>query len=100
MTSNEAQWQKTAAEMKAANALFAGAKAACTHKADEYNARVEARNEELAGIDDAFKTLTSDENRAKVAAAARGTSTHLFHAYHAISEAAKTTKSLRLSKIA
>lgn len=117
LAANAAEWQSTAKELRAANALFGGAKTACTAKANQYNARVEARNEELSGIDDALETLTSDENRALVSRASkdgpggldflqldmkRGTqaASKLHRAYVAIAQAAKASRSKRVQKIA
>jgi len=54
----------TTETMKADTQLFDEAKAACTAKASEWNERVRARSEELAGIAKALEILTSDENRA------------------------------------
>jgi predicted nucleic acid-binding Zn-ribbon protein len=54
----------TTETMKADTQLFDDAKAACTAKAAEWNERVRARSEELAGIAKALEILTSDENRA------------------------------------
>jgi len=64
LTSNEKLWQTTADEMREANRLFGLAKSSCTNKADQYNARKEARNKELEGVEEALELLTSDENRA------------------------------------
>jgi len=50
--------------MEADTKLFDSAKAACTSKAAEWNERVRARSEELAGIAKALEILTSGENRA------------------------------------
>jgi len=113
---NEAEWQKTAKQLTAANNLFVAMKPVCTAKADTYNARVNERNDELAGIDDALETLTSDENRATIGSAAADGPTglhflqvgiahetrksNLYRAYVAFNRAAKQAKSLRLSKLA
>jgi len=112
---NEAEWQKTAKQLKAANKLFVAMKPVCEFKADNFNTRVNERNKELSGIDDALETLTSDENRAKIGAAAADgpggldflqvgvafeKKSKAYKAYAAINKAAKQTKSARLSKIA
>jgi hypothetical protein len=84
-------------------------------KADAFNARVNERNKELAGIDDALETLTSDENRAKIGAAAADgpggldflqvgiafeKKSNAYKAYAALNRAAKQTSSARVAKIA
>merc|ERR1719198_2231795 len=54
----------TKADMEASVALFDSTKKACTSKAAEWNERVRARTEELAGIDKALEILTSDDAKA------------------------------------
>lgn len=117
LTANEMTWQSTADQMSAANSLFAAAKAACTEKANQWNARKDARQEEITGIDAALKILTSDEARAKINKAANdgpgtldflqtGSSSSsngkkaVSDAYQAIKRAAKKSGSLRLAKLA
>merc|ERR1719482_1822609 len=50
--------------MEASVALFDKTKKICTSKAAEWNERVRARTEELAGIDKALEILTSDDAKA------------------------------------
>merc|ERR1719409_1011361 len=54
----------TKTQMEADTALFDDAKAACNSQAAEWNERVRARSEELAGINKGLEILTSDESRA------------------------------------
>merc|ERR1719156_157019 len=54
----------TKAEMEASVALFDDTKKVCSSKAAEWNERVRARTEELAGIDKALEILTSDDAKA------------------------------------
>merc|ERR1719456_1930058 len=51
----------TKANLEASVALFDDTKKVCTSKAAEWNERVRARTEELAGIDKALEILTSDD---------------------------------------
>merc|ERR1719236_141241 len=54
----------TTKQMKADTAFFDETKAACQTKADEWNERVRARTEELAGINKALEILTGDDAKA------------------------------------
>merc|ERR1719163_2356814 len=54
----------TQKQMKADVALFDNTKMVCTSKAAEWNERVRARTEELAGINKALEILTSDDAKA------------------------------------
>merc|ERR1719388_274523 len=54
----------TQKQMKADVALFDNTKMVCTSKAAEWNERVRARTEELAGINKALEILTSDDEKA------------------------------------
>merc|ERR1719456_726315 len=70
MNANEAEWQKTADQLTAANKVFGSAKGVCTSLANKWEERKKLREEELKGVEDALKTLTSDENRALIGKAA------------------------------
>merc|ERR1719235_416257 len=67
---NQAQWQITADQLKAANKVFKAAKESCTKLAEKWEERKKLREEELKGIKEALGTLTSDENRALIGKAA------------------------------
>lgn len=67
---NQAQWQVTADQLKAANKVFKGAKASCTKLAEKWEERKKLRDEELKGMKEALATLTSDEARALIGKAA------------------------------
>jgi len=54
----------TKAEMEASVALFDDTKKVCSSKAAEWNERVRARTEELAGVEKALEILTSDDAKA------------------------------------
>merc|ERR1719238_1961262 len=54
----------TKAEMDASVLLFDDTKKVCTSKSAEWNERVRARTEELAGIEKALEILTSDDAKA------------------------------------
>merc|ERR1719473_971894 len=54
----------TKTDMEASVVLFDDVKKACTSKAAEWNERVRARTEELAGINKALEILTSDDAKA------------------------------------
>merc|ERR1719326_2775504 len=54
----------TKAQLDASIALFDDTKKACTSKSYEWNERVRARTEELAGIEKALEILTSDDAKA------------------------------------
>merc|ERR1719321_2037472 len=54
----------TRAEMESSVTLFDNTKKVCTSKAAEWNERVRARTEELAGVDKALEILTSDDAKA------------------------------------
>merc|ERR1719261_1054626 len=54
----------TKAQLDASIALFDDTKKACTSKSYEWNERVRARTEELAGIEKALEILTSDDVKA------------------------------------
>eukprot|EP00929_Paragymnodinium_shiwhaense_P111683 TRINITY_DN79_c0_g1_i2.p1 TRINITY_DN79_c0_g1~~TRINITY_DN79_c0_g1_i2.p1 ORF type:complete len:731 (-),score=325.15 TRINITY_DN79_c0_g1_i2:113-2305(-) len=56
-------YDDTRAQMKADQEFFDATKEACEAKHAEWTTRVEMRNEELAGIEEALKILTSDEAR-------------------------------------
>jgi len=67
---NQAQWQITADQLTAANKVFVAAKASCTKLANMWDERKKLRDEELKGIKEALKTLTSDDARALIGKAA------------------------------
>merc|ERR1719163_2298922 len=54
----------TKAEMEASVLLFDDTKKVCSSKAAEWNERVRARTEELAGVEKALEILTSDDAKA------------------------------------
>jgi len=103
----------TTETMNADTNLFDDAKAACTSKAAEWNERVRARSEELAGIAKALEILTSDENRALFTKSIKpGMEAASFlqvdseeqdpryRAYNALKSHATRAKSLRLAALA
>merc|ERR1719281_1489068 len=104
----------TKVQMEADTALFDDTKAACNSKAAEWNERVRARSEELAGINKGLEILTSDESRALFSKAIKpGMETFLQEsrasetdtspaakAYRRLKAAATQTKSLALAQLA
>merc|ERR1719443_762579 len=105
----------TKAQMEADTTLFDDTKAACNSKAAEWNERVRARSEELAGINKGLEILTSDESRALFSKAIKpGMETFLQEdsvsdadsaspaakAYRRLKAAATQTKSLALAQLA
>merc|ERR1719235_2692999 len=105
----------TKAQMEADTALFDDTKAACNSKAAEWNERVRARSEELAGINKGLEILTSDDARALFSKAIKpGMETFLQEsstseadsaspaakAYRRLKAAATQTKSLALAQLA
>jgi predicted nucleic acid-binding Zn-ribbon protein len=103
----------TTETMTADTQLFDDAKAACTSKAAEWNERVRARSEEMAGIAKALEILTSDENRALFSKSIKpGMEAASFlqvnsdeqdprsRAYDALKKHATKAKSLRLAALA
>jgi len=104
----------TTVQMKADTALFDDTKAACTAKAAEWNERVRARSEEMAGINKGLEILTSDEARAMFTKAIKpgmeaaaffqessvADSQPAMKAYNKLKAVAMKTKSLRLAQIA
>merc|ERR1719162_632360 len=87
-------------------------KASCTAKAAEWNERVRARSEEMAGINKALEILTSDEARAMFTKAIKpgmeaasflqeaSESDPATKAYRKLKAVAMRTQSLRLAQIA
>merc|ERR1719324_218086 len=71
LAANQALWETTTKQLKAANEVFQMAKEACTKKAEEWDERKKLRVEELGGVEEALDILTSDENRALIGKAAR-----------------------------
>merc|ERR1719217_2003226 len=67
---NQAQWQITADQLKAANKVFKAAKESCTKLTEKWEERKKLREEELKGIKEALETLTSDDARALIGKAA------------------------------
>merc|ERR1719441_42920 len=100
----------TQKQMKADVALFDNTKMVRTSKAAEWNERVRARTEELAGINKALEILTSDDAKALFNKSIKpGKETFLqidsesqpeTKAYKALKEHATKAKSLRLAAIA
>jgi len=104
----------TTVQMKADTELFDDTKAACTAKAAEWNERVRARSEEMAGINKGLEILTSDEARAMFTKAIKpgmeaaaffqessvADSQPAMKAYKKLKAVAMKTKSLRLAQIA
>jgi len=112
---NQAQWQVTADQLKAANKVFVAAKASCTKLANMWDVRKKLRAEELKGIKEALDTLTSDENRALIGKAAAdgpgkldfmqvkmsGSSSQTAHkAYLSLRRAATKTHNIKIATIA
>merc|ERR1740138_1898226 len=64
LADNSQDLDDTQKQMKADTKFFDETKAACQSKADEWNERVRARTEELAGINKALEILTSDDSKA------------------------------------
>merc|ERR1719235_1681311 len=64
MADSSQELDDTKTQMEADTALFDDTKAACNSKAAEWNERVRARSEELAGINKGLEILTSDDARA------------------------------------
>jgi len=102
----------TTVQMEADTNVFDDTKAACTAKAAEWNERVRARSEEMAGINKALEILTSGEARAMFTKAIKpgmeaaasflqeSSSTPASKAYRVLKAAAMKTKSLKLAQIA
>merc|ERR1719355_231214 len=105
----------TKASLEASVALFDDTKKVCTSKAAEWNERVRARTEELAGIDKALEILTSDDAKALFNKAIKaGKETFLqvqsstasikpdvqMKVYNVLKRTATASKSLRLASIA
>eukprot|EP00448_Togula_jolla_P022416 CAMPEP_0170591332 /NCGR_PEP_ID=MMETSP0224-20130122/12348_1 /TAXON_ID=285029 /ORGANISM="Togula jolla, Strain CCCM 725" /LENGTH=739 /DNA_ID=CAMNT_0010915191 /DNA_START=44 /DNA_END=2263 /DNA_ORIENTATION=+ len=63
LASDSATYDDTEREMKEAQEFFDATKAACLAKHDEWSTRQQLRSEELAGVKEALKILTSDEAR-------------------------------------
>jgi len=115
MTANEAVWQSTADQMAMAHKVFQGAKEACTFKAEEWEARKALRAEEIKGMEDALKTLSSDDAKALIGkasadggskldfvqlSATRKTRGDVHKAYLALRKVATKIKSTSIAKIA
>merc|ERR1712196_167126 len=64
LADNSQDLDDTQKQMKADTVFFDETKAACQAKADEWNERVRARTEELAGINKALEILTGDDAKA------------------------------------
>merc|ERR1719311_242422 len=101
----------TEQELEASISLFDDTKMVCTSKAAEWNERVRARTEELAGINKALEILTSDDARALFNKAIKpGKETFLQvqswtdsprnRAYEVLKAHATKAKSLRLAALA
>merc|ERR1719201_894457 len=105
----------TKADMEASVALFDNTKKICATKAAEWNERVRARTEELAGIDKALEILTSDDAKALFNKAIKpGKETFLqissstvvnrpdvqMKVYNVLKRTATQAKSLRLASVA
>merc|ERR1719313_3083978 len=100
----------TKAEMEASVALFDNTKKVCSSKAAEWNERVRARTEELAGVEKALEILTSDDAKALFNKSIKpGKETFLqiasesqpeAKAYKTLKDHATKAKSLRLAAIA
>lgn len=112
---NQAQWQVTADQLTAANKVFVAAKASCTKLAEKWEERKKLREEELKGIKEALKTLTSDDARALIGKAAAdgpgkfdfmqtsmvgSTSQNAHKAYMALRRAATKARSVRVATVA
>eukprot|EP00448_Togula_jolla_P040997 CAMPEP_0170624660 /NCGR_PEP_ID=MMETSP0224-20130122/30346_1 /TAXON_ID=285029 /ORGANISM="Togula jolla, Strain CCCM 725" /LENGTH=713 /DNA_ID=CAMNT_0010951187 /DNA_START=74 /DNA_END=2212 /DNA_ORIENTATION=- len=63
LAADSAAYDDTETEMKQAQAFFDETKASCQAKHEEWTERSSLRSEELAGIKEALKILTSDEAR-------------------------------------
>merc|ERR1719217_768413 len=110
LADNSQELDDTTKQMKADTVFFDETKAACTAKADEWNERVRARTEELAGINKALEILTGDDAKALFNKAIKpGKETFLqistdsqpqTKAYKTLKEHATKAKSLRLAAIA
>merc|ERR1719235_1339379 len=107
----------TKKDMEADVALFDNTKKICASKAAEWSERVRARTEELAGINKALETLTSDDAKALFNKAIKpGKETFLQvssvqgnamikpqlqeKVFHILKKVATKTKSLRLASVA
>jgi hypothetical protein len=108
-----ATYDDTEAQMKADIDFFDKTKKNCQDKSDEWKTRTEMRDEELAGITEALKLLTSDEARELFASAIKpGMETSFMQvsssanktpvqlAYEEIKKQASRTHSLRLASLA
>merc|ERR1719440_1649404 len=107
-----ATYDETEAQMNADIKFLDVTKKACQDKSDEWNVRGEMRKQELAGITEALKLLTSDEARELFASAIKpGMETFLQvssssnvtpqkHAYQELKKLATRTQSLRLASLA
>jgi len=107
-----ATYDDTEAQMNADIAFFDVTKKACQDKGAEWNVRSEMRAQELEGITEALKLLTSDEARELFASAIKpGMETFLQvsssanvtpqqKAYEALKKQASRTHSLRLASLA
>jgi len=108
-------YDDTEAEKEAAIAFFDETKEACMNKAQEWNSRKEAREEELAGINEGLEILTSDDARELFAKAIKpgkevgadsfmqissDENAPLEHAYTALKTAATAAHSVRLAQLA
>merc|ERR1719337_369292 len=110
LADNSQELDDTTKQMKADTVFFDETKAACTSKAAEWNERVRARTEELAGVEKALEILTSDDAKALFNKSIKpGKETFLqidsesqpqAKAYKALKEHATKAKSLRLAAIA
>merc|ERR1719428_548458 len=113
LADNSQELDDTTKQMKADTAFFDETKAACQTKADEWNERVRARTEELAGINKALEILTGDDAKALFSKAIKPGMETLFQtgssstesqpqnkAYKALKAHATKAKSLRLAAIA
>merc|ERR1719443_1045860 len=91
----------TKTQMEADTALFDDTKAACNSKAAEWNERVRARSEELAGINKGLEILTSDESRALFSKAIKpGMETFLQESSASESDTSPAAKAYRRLKAA
>merc|ERR1719333_91934 len=106
----EQELDDTKAQLEASISLFDNTKKICASKAAEWNERVRARTEELAGVEKALEILTSDDAKALFNKSIKpGKETFLqldsesqpqTKAYKALKEHATKAKSLRLAAIA
>merc|ERR1719311_220743 len=91
----------TTVQMEADTKLFDDTKAACNSKAAEWNERVRARSEELAGINKGLEILTSDESRALFSKAIKpGMETFLQERSEAQADASPAAQAYRRLKAA